>query len=152
LTLRERLDQDLKAALRAKDATRLSVIRGIKAAVLAQETQSRRTLLDDDGIIAVIVRELKERREVLPQFEAAGRADLVEKARNEIAVLESYLPQALTGEEIAGLIEEAVAAVGASGPKDHGKVMAWLAPRIRGRADGRAVSEAVKTRLAAFVE
>ncbi|MBX5466801.1 MAG: GatB/YqeY domain-containing protein [Firmicutes bacterium] len=147
MSLRERLDEDLKAALRAKDATRLGVIRGIKAAVLAQETQSRRTVLDDDGIIAVIVREVKERREVLPQFEAAGRQDLVEKAKAEIAVLESYLPEPFSPAELSALIAEAIAATGAAGPKDHGKVMGWLAPKIRGRADGRQVAERVREQL-----
>jgi uncharacterized protein YqeY len=145
--LRERLDEDMKAALRQRDTVRLSVIRQIKAAVLAQETRSTRTTLDDDGILGVIAKELKERQDVLAEFERAGRRDLVDKAQAEMRVLEEYLPPALSAAELDHLVDEAVRETGATGPKDMGKVMAWMMPRVRGRADGRVVSERVQARL-----
>jgi uncharacterized protein YqeY len=146
--LRERLDEDLKAAMRAKDAVRLSVIRGIKAAVLAEETKAARVQLDEAGIVAVIAREIKQRQEAAAEFARGGRPDLVEKAENEMAVLRTYLPAPLSSEELSALLTEALAATGASGPRDMGKVMGWLMPRVRGRTDTRALSELVKRRLA----
>ena len=145
--LREQLDADLKTALRQHDALRLSLIRQVKASVLAQETRGRRVTLDDPDILAVIAKEIKEREEVLPDFERGGRADLVEKARAEIAVLEEYLPPKLSDADLQDLVEAAVREVGAEGPRDMGRVMAVLTPKTRGRADGRTVSELVRARL-----
>lgn len=145
--LREQLDADLKRALRQHDALRLSLIRQVKASVLAQETRGRRVTLDDPDILAVIAKEIKEREEVLPDFERGGRADLVEKARAEIAVLEEYLPPKLSDADLQDLVEAAVREVGAEGPRDMGRVMAVLTPKTRGRADGRTVSELVRARL-----
>lgn len=148
MSLREQLNEDLKAAMRAKDQARLTVVRGIKAAMLAAETRSERITLDDEGILQVIVKELKERRDALPDFERSGRQDLVDKLQLEMTLLSEYLPTPLTEVELHALLEEAVATVEASGPKDMGKVMGWLSPKTRGRADGRQVSEMVKARLA----
>jgi len=145
--LREQLDEDLKAALRRHDAARVSLIRQVKAAILTAETRGRRTTLTDAEIQAVIAKEIKEREEVVPDFERGGRADLVEKARAEIALLETYLPPKLTEEELLELVEDAVRQTGAAGPRDLGRVMALLAPKTRGRADGRIVSEMVRARL-----
>ncbi len=145
--LRERLDADLKTALRQHDAARLSIIRQVKSGVLAQETRATRTTLDDDGIMAVIAKEIKERREALADFQRAGRQDLVEKAHAEIAMLEEYLPPPLSAEDLEALVTRAIAESGAGGPRDMGRVMAWLMPHVRGRADGRLVSERVKARL-----
>lgn len=148
MSLREQLNEDLKAAMRAKDQARLTVVRGIKAAMLAAETRSERITLDDEGILQVIVKELKERRDALPDFERSGRQDLVDKLQLEMTLLSEYLPTPLTEAELHALLEEAVATVEASGPKDMGKVMGWLSPKTRGRADGRQVAEMVKARLA----
>lgn len=145
--LREQLDEDLKTALRQHDAVRVSLIRQVKANVLTEETRGRRTTLEDPDILAVIAKEIKERQEVIPDFERGGRADLVEKARAEMAVLEEYLPPKLTDEDLKAMVEEAVREVGAEGPRDMGRVMAVLAPKTRGRADGRTVSEMVRARL-----
>jgi len=147
MSLRERLNQDLKDAMRAKDQARMTVIRGIKAAILEAETKSQRTTLEDDAIIGVIAKEVKERKETLPEFERGGRLDLVEKLQTEIRILEEYLPTPLTPEEVQALIAEAIRETGASGPRDMGRVMGWLSPKIRGRADGRAVSDLVKEHL-----
>lgn len=147
MSLREQLDDDLKAALRAREATRLSVIRGIKAAMMAAETRGQRTTLDDQGIMQVIAKEMKDRRDALPEFERGGRPDLADKLREEMDILAHYLPEPLSADEIASLIEETIGAVGATGPKDMGKVMAALGAKTRGRADGRLVADMVKARL-----
>ncbi len=147
MSLRDQLNEDLKTAMRAKDSARLTVIRGIKAAILAAETRSERITLDDDGIMQVIVKEVKERRDALPDFERGGRQDLVDKLTHEMTLLAQYLPTPLTETELQTLVAEAMGAVGALGPQDMGKVMGWLSPKTRGRADGRHVSEIVKSRL-----
>ncbi|MCY0880693.1 MAG: GatB/YqeY domain-containing protein [Firmicutes bacterium] len=148
MSLRDRLNEDLKSAMRAHDTVRLSVIRGIKAAILSEETRDQRTTLDDDGIIRVIAKEVKQRQESLPDFERSGRSDLVQQLHQELDILSEYLPAPLSDDEVKALVEEAVAATGAAQPKDMGLVMGWLAPRTRGRADGRLVAELVKERLA----
>jgi uncharacterized protein YqeY len=145
--LRERLDTELKAAMRERDAMKISVIRLVKSAILAQETKGTRTTLDDDGILQVITKEVKERRESAAEFEKAGRSDLVAKAEDEIRLLQEFLPQQLSRDELEALVNQAIQETSASGPRDMGKVMGWLTPRTRGRADGRQVSELVKSRL-----
>ncbi|NMP23006.1 GatB/YqeY domain-containing protein [Sulfobacillus harzensis] len=147
MSLRDRLNEDLKTAMRAKDAARLSVIRGIKAAILQAETRGERVVLDDPGIVQVIAKEVKERQDAIEEFRRGGRADLVDKLTGEIAVLKDYLPEPLSEAELAQLVETAISETGAEGPKDMGRVMGWLTPKTRGRADGKAVSEAVKTAL-----
>ena len=147
MSLRDRLNEDLKTAMRAKDAVRLSVIRGIKAAILQAETRGERVTLDDAGILQVITKEVKERQDAAGEFERGGRQDLVDKMAGELAVLKEYLPEPLTEAELASLVDEAISSTGAEGPKDMGRVMGWLTPRTRGRADGKVVSEAVKQAL-----
>ncbi|WP_053961014.1 GatB/YqeY domain-containing protein [Sulfobacillus thermosulfidooxidans] len=147
MSLREQLNEDLKSAMRAKDQARLSVIRAIKAGILAQETRSERTTLDDEGILQVIVKEIKERKDANSEFEKAGRQDLVEKNLKEIEILSSYLPAPLSEDELAQIIDAAITASGATSPKDMGKVMAIVNPQVRGRAEGRHVAELVKARL-----
>lgn len=147
MALRERLNEDLKVAMRAKDPVRLAVIRGIKAAVLSVETRAERVTLEDDGILQVITKELKERQEALPEFERAGRQDLVDKLRQEMALLREYLPAPLSSDELAKLVADAIDRSGAAGPRDLGKVMGILQPAIRGRADGRMVADLVKSQL-----
>ena len=147
MALRERLNEDLKVAMRAKDPVRLAVIRGIKAAVLSVETRAERVTLEDDGILQVITKELKERQEALPEFERAGRQDLVDKLRQEMAIVQEYLPAPLSSDELAKLVADAIDRSGAAGPRDLGKVMGILQPAIRGRADGRMVADLVKSQL-----
>lgn len=147
MSLRDRLNEDLKDAMRAKDAVRLSVIRGIKAAILQAETRGERVVLDEPGILQVLAKEVKERQDAIQEFERGGRGDLVDKLTQELAVLQDYLPEPLSEAELAQLIQEAIAETDAEGPKDMGRVMGWLTPKTRGRADGKAVSEAVKAAL-----
>ena len=145
--LREQLDADLKLALRERHAVRLSVIRQVKAAVLAQETRHARTTLDDQGIQAIIVKEIKERRDALAEFERAHREDLADKARAEIGELTRYLPEALSPAELHALVDRAIQETGAASARDLGAVMAKVLPETRGRADGRTVSDLVRDRL-----
>lgn len=147
MSLRDRLNEDLKDAMRAKDTVRLSCIRGVKAAILQAETRGERVVLDESGILQVITKEVKERQDAILEFERGGRPDLVEKLTGEMAVLKEYLPEPLSDAELAQLVAEALAETGAEGPKDMGRVMGWLTPKTRGRADGKAVSEAVKAAL-----
>lgn len=147
MSLRDRLDDDLKSAMRARDSLRLSVIRGVKAAVLQAETRGERKTLDDAGIVQVIAKEVKERQDSIAEFERADRPELVDKLVHEIRVLQEYLPQPLTETELSQLIDEAIRSTGASGPKDLGRVMGWLSPKTRGRADGATLSELVRKML-----
>jgi hypothetical protein len=147
VTLRERIQSDITAAMRSGDALRRDTLRMAESALYNAEKRDRRTYTDDD-VAGVLAREVKTRRESVEAFRTGGREDLAAKEEAEIAILTDYLPEQLSETEIAGLIREAVAATGAAGPKDLGKVMGWLAPRTRGRADGRVVSAAVGKALA----
>ncbi len=146
MTLKERINEDMKAALRARETERLSAIRLLVAAMKQKEVDER-IELDDTAIIAVIEKLLKQRKDSAAQYEAANRMDLADKEKFEIGVLSTYMPQPLTAEEVATLVKEAVAETGASSAKDMGKVMAWLKPRLAGRADMTAVSAQVKAAL-----
>ncbi len=148
MTLKERLDADLKEAMKAREAgrLRLSVIRMAKAAVKNAEIAAGRAL-DDTGVAEALARELKQRYESLAEFEKAGRADRAAELREEIAILQSYLPEQMTPEEVEALARQAIAETGAAGPRETGRVMAVLMPRVKGRADGRLVSETVKRLL-----
>ena len=145
--LRERLDEDLKAAMRQKDPLRLNTIRGLKSAVKYREIELMKTL-DDAGILGVIASEIKRRRDAVEQYHAGGRQDLVEKEEAESRILHGYLPQQLSTAELEAKVDEVIAQVGAQGPKDMGAVMKALLPDVQGRADGKVVSELVKQRLA----
>lgn len=149
MTLRERLDQDMKAALKAKEDLRLQVIRGVKSAVRYREVEGEKAVvLDEAGILQVIGSEIKKRRDSVEQYRAGGREDLATKEEAEIAVLQGYLPAQLAPEELARKVDEAIARTGAKGPKDMGAVMKALLPEVQGRAEGKAVSELVKQKLA----
>jgi hypothetical protein len=148
MALRERLDEDMKAAMRQKDQLRLSTIRMLKSAVKYREIEIMKTL-DDAGIQSVISSEIKRRRDSVEQYRAGNRNDLADKENAEIRVLQGYLPQQLSAEELAAKVDEVIAQVGAQGPKDMGAVMKALLPAVQGRADGKVVSELVKQRLAA---
>lgn len=147
MTLRERLQADTTAAMRSGDALRRDVLRMAQNAIYNVE-KAKRTMLPEDDVVAILAREVKTRRESVEAFRAGGRDDLAAKEEAEIAILAEYLPQALTEDEIRGLVDEAIAATGATSARDLGRVMGWLAPRTRGRADGKVVSGLVAQALA----
>jgi len=146
LSLKERISEDMKAALKARQSERLSAIRLLMAAIQQKEIDERKPL-DDAAVIAVTERLIKQRRDSIEQFQAAGRTDLVDKETAELELLKRYLPQPLSQEEVASAIEAAIAATGASGPQAMGKVMAALKAQLAGRADMTRVSALVKARL-----
>nr|WP_265342824.1 GatB/YqeY domain-containing protein [Aeromonas dhakensis] len=145
--MKDQLKDQQKLAMLAKDKQRLGAIRLLMAEIKQREVDTR-VELDDQDILAVVTKMVKQRRDSISQFEAAGRQDLADKESAEIAVLQEFLPQQLTAAEIAALIEQAIAESGAAVMADMGKVMAVLKPKIQGRADVGAVSAQVKTRLA----
>jgi uncharacterized protein YqeY len=147
VTLRERLQDDTTAAMRSGDALRRDVLRMVNNAIYNTEKSKRITMSDDD-VIGVLTREVKTRRESVDAFRKGNREDLAAKEEAEIAILAEYLPQSLSGAEIAALVDEAIAATGATSARDLGKVMGWLSPRTRGRADGKVVSGLVAQALA----
>ena len=135
--------------MKAKDSARLSALRMLKAAIMNKGVEKGRDL-DDAEVVQVVSTLVKQRRDSIEQFSNAGRVDLVEKETAEITVLEHYLPPAASAEEIDGAVLEAISETGASSPKDMGKVMKAVMPRLAGKnADGRAVSEAVRRKLGA---
>lgn len=151
MTLRERLDADMKDAMRAKEKLRLDTIRMIKSAMKYKETEPGATgPIDEAGIIGVVNSELKKRRDSIVEFQKGNRQDLVDQAEAEIKLLMVYLPAQLTADEIAAIVAAAVTEAGAKGPKDMGAVMKLVSPKTTGRADGKLVADAVKAKLAAL--
>jgi uncharacterized protein YqeY len=148
VTLREQLQDDTTAAMRSGDTLRRDVLRMVQNSIYNVEKSKRITMSDDD-VIGVLTREVKTRRESVDAFRKGGREDLVAKEEAEIAILAGYLPQALSDEELKALVDEGIAATGAVNARDLGKVMGWLSPRIRGRADGKVASGLVAQGLAA---
>ena len=146
MTLKARITDDMKAAMRARDAARLSTIRLLLAAIKQREVDGRVELSDAD-ILSILDKMVKQRKDSIAQFEAGRRADLAAVERAEIDVLQGYLPQPLSAAEIDALIGDAIAATGAAGPAGIGKVMALLKPALAGRADLAAVSAQVRARL-----
>ena len=132
--------------MRSGDALRRDTLRLAESAIYNAEKRDRRTYTDDE-IVGVLSREVKTRRESIDAFRKGGRDDLASKEEAEIRILETYLPEQLGEAEVEALVREAIAATGAAGPRDMGKVMGWLAPRTKGRADGRAVSQVVSGAL-----
>jgi uncharacterized protein YqeY len=147
VTLRERLHDDTTAAMRSGDALRRDVLRMVQNAMYNIE-KAKHVTLSEDEVLAVVAREVKTRRESIEAFRKGGREDLAVKEEAEIAILSDYLPEALSEDELTALVDEAVAATGASSARDLGKVMGWLSPRIRGRADGKLASGLVAQALA----
>ncbi len=135
--------------MRGGDALRRDVLRMATNSAYNLEKKNQRPLTDDE-VLGVLAREVKTRRESVEAFRAAGREDLATKEEAEIAILSEYLPQALTEAEVVALVDEAVTATGATSARDMGKVMGWLSPKIRGRADGKVVSEMVAKALASL--
>jgi len=146
-SIKSRISEDVKAAMRAGERDRLTTLRGIMAAFKQIEVDTRETL-DDAGTIAVLDKLAKQRRESIEQFANAGRDDLVARESDELAIIQEYLPPPLDEAAIEALIEETIAGTGAVGMKDMGKVMAKLRPELQGRADMAAVSARIKARLA----
>ncbi|MCE4060261.1 MULTISPECIES: GatB/YqeY domain-containing protein [Pandoraea] len=148
MSLKERINEDMKTAMRAKAADKLGTIRLLLAAIKQKEVDERITL-DDAATVAIVDKLIKQRKDSISQFQAAGRADLADKEAAEVEVLMVYMPQQLSADEVAQAVKAAVAQTGAAGPQDMGKVMGVLKGLLAGRADMTAVSAQVKAALAA---
>jgi uncharacterized protein len=146
VSLKDRITDDMKAAMRARDAERLSTIRMLLAACKQREVDER-IVLDDAAVVALVDKLIKQRKDSIAAFEHGGRADLAAKEASEIKVLEAYLPQRLSADEVATAVATIVAALGASGPGDMGKVMGAAKAQLAGKADMASVSAAVKQAL-----
>ena len=147
MSLKAKITEDMKAAMRAREAERLSALRLILAAIKQVEVDERKDLSDPE-VVSVIEKMMKQRRDSITQFQAAGRKDLADKENFELGLLSSYLPQQLSDEEIASEVARVVAQTGAKGVSDMGKVMGLLKAKLAGRADMAKVSALVKTKLA----
>lgn len=147
MSLKQRITDDMKAAMRAKEAERLNTIRMLLAAMKQKEVDER-IELDDTLIVAIVDKLIKQRKDAAQQFEGGGRQDLADKEKSEIVVLEAYLPQRLSADEVHAAVKAIVVELGASGPGDMGKVMGAVKQRLAGQADMGVVSAAVKAALA----
>ncbi len=145
-SLKDRINDDVKTAMRSKDKPRLGVLRLITAAIKQIEVD-KQTSLDDDAVIAVLEKMLKQRKDSISQFEKAGRDELVAQEAFEIGIIQDYMPEQLSEDEITRLIDDAISATGAASMKDMGKVMGMLKPRLAGKADMGQVSQIIKKRL-----
>ena len=149
MTLAQRIDSDLKDAMRAKEATRLAVLRMLKSALkyAAIEKAGAEGELDDAESTQVIRRQVKQRQDSIESFEKGGRAELAEKEKSELAILNQYLPAAMSSEELSRLVRETIAELGATSKAQMGTVMKALGPKIAGRADGKTLSQEVQRQL-----
>ena len=147
MSLKVRLKEQMILAMRAKDKIRLGTIRMLLAAIKQIEIDER-IELDNDAVTAVVIKSVKQRKDSISQFEKADRADLVDIEKAELAILQEFLPQPLTSDEVKALIEQAIASTGASGMQDMGKVMGPVMGVLKGKADGKLISEVVKEELA----
>ena len=148
MSLKESLKEAQKEAMRAKDKLRLGTIRMALAEIKQKEIDGK-VELEDADVLAILTKMVKQRKDAMQQFEAAGREDLAEQERNETEVIHSFLPKALTSEELDALIAEAMTETGANGMQDMGKVMGWLKPKVQGRTDMGELSKAIKVKLTA---
>ena len=146
MSIKETLTQDLKLALKEKDTIKKNTVQGIRAAILQFEKDNL-TELSDDGILDVIAKELKKRKDVLPEYEKSGRQDLITQLKREIEIVMGYLPSQLSQDELDEIVRQAVEATGASSMKDMGALMAEVMPKVRGRADGKMVNALAKKYL-----
>ena len=146
MSLKEQLPQDLKQAMKDKDTIRKNVVQLIRSGVLQIEKDNKVTL-DDEGVLDVIAKQLKQRRDSLPDYEKSGREDLICELKTEMDILMGYLPRQLTREEIEEIVKAAVAETGASTVKDMGKIMACVMPKTKGRADGKVINEIARAYL-----
>lgn len=148
MALKEKIDADLKDAMRSRKELETSVLRMLKSQIKYKEVEPGAKALDDGGVTQVILSLIKQRRDSAEQFKTGGRTDLAEKEEKEIAILQGYLPQQLSPEELTAQVKAAIAESGAKSPKDMGAVMKAVMPKVQGRAEGKAISETVKAELA----
>ena len=146
MSIKDQLKEDLKSAMKDKDTIRKNVVQLIKAGVLQVEKDQKVTL-DDEGVLDVIARQLKQRRDSLPDYEKSGRTDLITQLKREMEILMGYLPAQLTPEELFAIVKEAVEKTGAKTVKDMGKVMAEVMPKTKGRADGKEINKIARELL-----
>ena len=146
MSIKETLAQDLKLSMKEKDLIRKNTVQSIRAAILQVEKDNLKEL-DDDAIIDVIAKELKKRKDVLPDYEKSGREELITQLNREIEIVMGYLPSQLSEDELDEIVKNAVESTGASSMKDMGKIMAEVMPKIKGRADGKLVNELAKKYL-----
>ncbi len=146
MALKEKLMDDLKTAMKDKDIIRKNTVQMVRSAILQYEKDNL-CELDDEGILDVIARELKKRRDVMPEYEKSGRDDLIADMKKEIETLLAYLPAQLTTEELEVIVADAIAEVGATSMKDMGRIMAAVMPKTKGRADGKMINAIVKEKL-----
>jgi uncharacterized protein YqeY len=146
MSLKEKITEDMKNAMRAKEAARLATIRLLTSAIKQKEVDER-IEVNDEQVLTIIEKMIKQRKDSITQFEAGGRQDLADIEKSELAILSTYMPAALSDAEVQAEVQAAVAASGATGPQDMGKVMAILKPKLAGRADMTAVSAIVKAAL-----
>ncbi|MBE7024164.1 MAG: GatB/YqeY domain-containing protein [Ruminococcaceae bacterium] len=146
MDIKETLMQDLKYAMKDKDTIRKNTVTMIRSAILQFEKDNL-TELDEEGVLDIIAKELKKRRDVLPEYEKSGRDDLIGDIKREIEILLAYLPKQLTMEELEVIVSEAIAETGATSMKDMGKIMATVMPKTKGRADGKMINAIVKEKL-----
>jgi len=152
MSLKDRISDEIKTAMKAKDKLRLETVRGIKKVIIEKESDIRasgREELTEDEELAIVMQLAKQRRDSIKQFTDAGRDELAEKEAKELTILEEYLPAQLSDADIEAAVEAAIAAVGASGPRDMGKVMGPVMQKLKGKADGGKVQEIVKAKLMA---
>ncbi|MGK7924643.1 MAG: GatB/YqeY domain-containing protein [Spirulina sp.] len=151
MSLKDRLTDNIKTAMKAKDKIRLETIRSLKKAVLEKEVSVRpsgRETLTEEEELDILAQQAKQRREAIEQYRSAGRDDLADKEAQELAIIEEYLPQQLSEEELSKILDATIAKVGATSPKDMGKVMGMAMKQLKGKADGKKVQEMVKAKLA----
>jgi uncharacterized protein YqeY len=146
MSLMQKLQDDLKTAMKNKDSIRLSVVRMIKASAM-NALIAKGSELDDDEMLQIIAKELKQRQDTIPDYEKANRPDVLERLHAEIAIIKEYLPQPLSVEELREIVGQTIVETGAAGPKDMGRVMGALMPKVRGRADGQLVNKLVRELL-----
>jgi uncharacterized protein YqeY len=147
MTLQERIDADLKDAMRAKEAGKLSVLRGLKSALKYAEIEKTDAALDDSAAVQVIRKQVKQRHDSIESFDKGGRCELAAKEREELEILNTYLPKGLSPEELSALVRETIAEVGATSKAQMGAVMKALQAKVAGRADGKALSAEVQKQL-----
>ncbi|MBE7047273.1 MAG: GatB/YqeY domain-containing protein [Ruminococcaceae bacterium] len=147
MDIKERLMEDLKLSMKEKDTVKKNAVQSTRAAILQYEKDNKVTLSDDE-VIVVIAKEVKKRKDALPDYEKSGREDLIADLKREIEVLTAYLPSQLSKEELEEIVVECIKKVDAQSMKDMGKIMAEVMPKVQGRADGRAVNEIVKSYFA----
>ena len=147
MSLMEQVEKDIIAAMKAKDAVKVSTLRMMKSALGNYLIQVKKSKADDSEVLGIITKQTKQRRESVESFEKAGRKDLADKEKAELAILEAYLPKQMSDEELRAAVQNAIATSGAKGPADMGKLMKVLMPSVQGKADGKRVQEAVKAVL-----